>query len=184
MGATIHYHLSLNTSDLNEGLKTLEEFRTKIKKLPVERVEDILSFNNGETSSFDKDTLEFFKIEALAWIKYKSFEATKFVAFNVLPTSQAESASFGFALYQDHLKDLDPKYKTLSWEAYCKTNRNTKHHLLVIAILDIAKEMGILREVLDETKFWDDRNLKNLDIKTDQILPKKRLVSFAKKCKL
>ena len=60
-----------------------------------------------------------------------------------------------------------------SWSNFCKTqyasnpeyggmNNFLKCHGLVVQMLDIAQDLGILKEVYDEGGYWDSRNTQNL----------------------
>ena len=74
-----------------------------------------------------------------------------------------------------------PRYRTIRpnlrgwrWHAFCKTQYASEHglthflrcHLLVIAVLDRAKQLGILQQVSDEGHYWKRRRL---DVLTRQL---------------
>src|SRR6185312_2638039 len=94
----------------------------------------------------------------------------------------SETADFGLATYpktieiQDRagrLKRIRTGLGNWSWGSFCKTQyaSNAKYggienflrcHLVMIRLLDCAKELGILKEVSDEGDFWEKRDMQAL----------------------
>ena len=182
MGASIHYKLG-NIKNLEEGIEVLKKFKERINNLPLEEITDVIVVEDVKNpgNDFDEDQLAYLAIETSVWIGYRQFEAIGFTAFWVTPTNEKASIGFCFSVYPKNLKYIDPNLTNLYWEGSCKTDGNTKHHLLVAAMLDIAEEMGFLLWVGDETGFWKDRNLNVLNVGIDQVLPKEETIDFINK---
>ena len=103
-----------------------------------------------------------------------------FIAFTAYPGEECEPANFGLGLYPAAIFVPDPRtglsyrlqtgLKGWCWGSFCKTEYATRHgmehfircHLLVIRLLDIAKELGILTGVRDEGGFWEKRDVEAL----------------------
>ena len=102
------------------------------------------------------------------------------VGFSAWPGEGCESLEIGLARYPATMEWFDlrysqrPRYRTIRtnlrgwrWHAFCKTQYASKHglthflrcHLLVVAVLDRAKELGILQQVSDEGHYWKRRRL-------------------------
>jgi len=182
MGVSIHYKLG-NIKNLKEGIEILKKFKARIDSLSVEEMTDIIVVEDVKNpgNDFDEDQLAYLAIETSVWIGYRHFEAIGFAVFWVTPTDEKASISFGFSVYPRNLKYIDTNLTNLYWDGHCKTDGNTKHHLLVIAMLDIAQEMGFLLWVGDETGFWKGRNLNVLNIGIDRVLLKEETIDFINK---
>jgi hypothetical protein len=104
-------------------------------------------------------------------------DAQEFHGFSTWPGEGCEAANFGLVRFPRSRifngKKLKAEGATWRWNSFCKTQYandprcgGLKHflecHLCVIAILDKAKELGILARVSDESGYWDDRDLQAL----------------------
>lgn len=103
------------------------------------------------------------------------------IGFSAWPGAGCESLELALARYPETIDFPDyrhsrrPRRRVLKtglagswrWRAFCKTQYASEHglphflrcHLLVIAVLDRAKELGILRGVRDEGDYWPKRRL-------------------------
>ena len=103
------------------------------------------------------------------------------IAFSAWPGEGCESLELGLARYPDRISFWDYRYSRRSrrrtlwtrlghhwrWGAFCKTQyaseKGLPHflrcHLLVIAVLDRARELGLLWRVNDEGGYWRTRRL-------------------------
>ena len=116
---------------------------------------------------------------------------THVIAFPTLPGAGSEMANFGFCRYPSVIEvQEEERYvrgegfvcptrrvrtglSGWQWSSFCKTQyaSNSKHggvenflrcHLVVIRLLDQAKDLGILDEVSDEGNFWEQRDIRAL----------------------
>ena len=100
---------------------------------------------------------------------------TRVICFNAWPGDGCEEANFGLCQYPAEIvSDLDGRVKTKMsgwrWESFCKTQYASnpdwggianflRCHFTVIALLDKAKELGLVHEVADEGGFWPKRDV-------------------------
>jgi hypothetical protein len=132
----------------------------------------------------DNDSLRWLAIQAEQHVErddnYYRVRPKHVVAFTAYPGEECEPANFGLALYPAAIFVPDPRtglecrlrteLKGWCWGSFCKTQYATRHgldhflrcHLLVIRMLDIAKELGILASVRDEGGFWEKRDVEAL----------------------
>ena len=105
--------------------------------------------------------------------------ACHIIAFSTLPGPGCEVASFGLARYPATITIERGTYqgqiwrtslKGWSWTGFCKTEGAVdpvcgglgnflRCHLTVIKMLDATKDLGVLRDVCDESDYWDHRNI-------------------------
>jgi hypothetical protein len=126
-------------------------------------------------------------------------KAVEIVGFSAWPGEGCESLEIGLARYPETTEWFDlrysrrPRYRTIRtnlrgwhWGGFCKTQYASTYglthflrcHLLVITVLDRAKELGILRQVNDEGHYWKRRRL---DVLTHELEGYNALVGvFAK----
>lgn len=100
------------------------------------------------------------------------------IAFQTVPGDGCEQANFGLCQYPSAVSHpefgkLPTKLNGWSWRSFCKTHYASdprcgglpnflRCHLGVVAILDEAKRLGVLRNVSDEGEFWETRSLDRL----------------------
>ena len=100
------------------------------------------------------------------------------IAFETEPGDGCEAANFGLCQYPGEVSDPGfGRHKTKlmgwSWRSFCKTHYASdprcgglpnflRCHLGVVALLDEAKNLGILGTVSDEGDFWETRSLERL----------------------
>ncbi len=97
------------------------------------------------------------------------------ILFRTWPGEGCEEANFGLARYKRYIyfrgqKVLSGLGTGWHWVSFCKTQyANEKGllnflrcHTLVVAMLDCAKELGIMKSVDDEGKYWEKRDMKDL----------------------
>ena len=108
---------------------------------------------------------------------YLKVTPTHIIAFNAWPGEGCEESNFGLCQYpatiEHNGKRIRTKMAGWRWRSFCKTQYASdpacggienflRCHLLVVALLDKAKELGCLDEVHDEGKFWESRDVKAL----------------------
>lgn len=104
------------------------------------------------------------------------------IAFHTLPGAGCEPANFGLCRYPPAVQVQDGRQKRSlptrlgtgwHWHSFCKTQYASnprsggvenflRCHLGIVKVLDAAKALGILREVLDEGNYWQDRDVQSL----------------------
>jgi hypothetical protein len=102
---------------------------------------------------------------------------THVIAFSVFPADGCEPANFGLCRYPNTVVVNEKKVKSpLSgwrWSSFCKTQYASnpdiggvqnfvRAHLGVVAILDYAKQLGILGDVTDEGGYFEKRDVSAL----------------------
>lgn len=167
MGLTIHYNLEHNgtTKEIRTLIGQLYQYA---KTLPFKKLYDIVEIK-GNDCDFNKNNYEEIRWLLIQSQKYmdtgQSVSPSHIIAFTTWPGEGCESANFGLCKY--------PKTKGWSWGSFCKTQYASdnehggvknflKCHLLVVKMLDFAKQINILKSVSDESDFWDKRDLKAL----------------------
>lgn len=107
------------------------------------------------------------------------------IAFSTLPGEGSETATFGLAAFPKtievedrsrwphRMKRLRTGLGRWSWASFCKTQYASnpvcggvenflRCHLAVVKLLDHAAELGILNDVLDESGYWQQRDVQAL----------------------
>jgi hypothetical protein len=155
MGLTIHYRLELGEADHALARERVEELRRRALQLSFEKVGEIQHLVGDECLSGD-DRVRWFGQLNTDDAKHPLVTPKEIIAFSTLPGQGCESAGFGLRKWGDY---------GYSWEAYCKTAYTAgdglnflRCHLSIIAILDHAQELGLLRWVDDEGGYWEHRD--------------------------
>jgi hypothetical protein len=115
--------------------------------------------------------------EGAAWSSSFRVIPTRLIAFTAWAGEGCEDSNFGLCRYPKTIATERGPLKTgLSgwwWSSFCKTQYASnparggvpnflRCHLTVIAMLDRAKQLGILEDVDDEGGFWKKRDLQAL----------------------
>ncbi len=112
---------------------------------------------------------------------YYEVKPAEIIGFNAFPGAGCEPLEIGLGRYPDTITIWDRRHSSRArprvlktrlggrwtWGAFCKTQYASEHsvphflrcHVLVIAVLDRAKELGILHRVSDEGDYWRKRRL-------------------------
>jgi hypothetical protein len=108
---------------------------------------------------------------------YLNVQPYRIIAFETWPGEGCETANFGFCLFpatvEHQGKLIRTKFSGWCWSSFCKTQYASdpkcggvenflRCHLLVVAMLDQARELGCLDEVSDEGRFWENRDVQAL----------------------
>jgi hypothetical protein len=114
-------------------------------------------------------------------LKDRSYDVTPLhvIAFNTWPGRGCKKAQFALCQYpaqitvEDRLtlkrRKIRTKLKGWNWDSFCKTQYASNSrcggvknflrcHLIVVAMLDFAKKLGILESVSDESQYWEKRD--------------------------
>jgi hypothetical protein len=176
MGLTLHYKLAAPEMPAKEARQLVERLRSFALELPFDQVLEVTELKGTQCRECDEGMDEF------AWLKiitthygmeekdgviYSTSEthARHIVAFTVVPGEGSETANFGLCRY--------PGEKGWSWSSFCKTQYASdpaagdvanflKCHVGLVSLLDKAREMEILKEVIDEGGYWEKRDVEAL----------------------
>lgn len=159
MSLTIHYSLKLGNVAVALARERVEQLRRRALQLPFERVDEIQHLVGDECAETG---------DRLRWFgQFNSDDSEspfalpeEIVGFSALPGEGCESAEFGLRRGPGAGYD---------WQSFCKTAHTAgshldflRCHLAVIAVLDYAEELGLLRWVDDESGYWQRRDWADL----------------------
>ena len=191
MGLTIHYTLKSDQQDAAQVRELVGKLRQRAMDLPFAEVGEIIELS-GADCDFEQCDREaphrWLLIQASRFVDQGhhswSVKPSHVIAFTTLPGDGCEPANIGLCQYPTTIKVADParpdRKRTLathlpgwSWSSFCKTQYASnpdcggvenflRCHLSVIALLDHAKQLGLLDEVGDEGEFWGKRDVKAL----------------------
>jgi len=183
MGLTIHYSLQAQ-GDESHAHSIITALHQAAGDLPFKHIGDIV-YLSGRACRLDghdnDDSLSWLICQANRSIQvdgaYVDVIPEQIVAFIAWPGEGCEEANFGLCQYPETVEHRGERIPTdlpgWTWRSFCKTQyaSNPTHggaqnflrcHLSVIALLDKAKALGCLKEVKDEGKFWENRNIEQL----------------------
>ncbi len=192
MGLTIHYKLYSDTRDAKQARQLIEDLRKRALDLPFAKVGEVTELKGGSCNyqyyvGNANAPLRWLAIQAEQLVErennYYRVKPKHIIAFSTDPGEECEPANFGLALYPATIFVPDPKtglncrlqteLTRWCWSSFCKTEYASnpaaggvqnflRCHLLVIRMLDIAKELGILASARDEGGFWENRDVEAL----------------------
>ena len=190
MGLTIHYRLHASQRTPAAAQQLVQALRQRALDLPFADVGELVEINRPvQPSQLDRDDPHRWLVcqsESKLEINghYLRVPPTYLLAFVTNPGDGCEAANFGLCRYpasvqvndhQGRLRRLktghDPK--AWYWASFCKTQYASnpqfggvshflKCHLLVVTLLDRARELGILETVCDEGNYWEHRDAERL----------------------
>jgi len=184
MGLTIHYSLQSNTQSAKHARELVEQLRQRALDLPFQEVGEIVELQ-GEQCDYQKhdryDPRRWLLVQAGQYIERGNYHIpvspSHVISFTTLPGEGTEQANLGLCKYPATIEVNGRRVRTnlkgWRWSSFCKTQyaSNPAHggiehflkcHLAVIALLDHAKQIGVLREVSDEGEFWGKRDIEAL----------------------
>ncbi len=187
MGLTIHY--GLKSDSRSNAAALVAKLRQQALDIPFTEVGEIVDLS-GAACDFDQrdrdDPNRWLLIQAGEYIDDPQNERysfglapTRVIAFDTWPGEGCEAANFGLCQFPKTLlvDNGTRKIKTgkvgWSWHSFCKTQYASnpecggvenflRCHLLVVAMLDYAKTLGMLESVSDEGGYWEQRSLEAL----------------------
>lgn len=192
MGLTIHYRLSSQALSREAAKKMIRRLRHQATSLPFEEVGEVVELAGDacKPANYEANNpLRWLLIQASQLVEhdngYYSVCPTRLFAFSTWPGKGCEPANFGLGIFAENIAvpisgSCSPQTKRIqtgiadwTWASFCKTQyaSNPAHggvehflrcHLSVIAMLDHAKHLGILKSVSDEGGYWDNRNVQAL----------------------
>ena len=184
MGLTIHYSLKSDTDSSTRARQLVEQLRQAALDLAMTEVSEVMEFSGADCDTETRRQTgreQWLLIQARRMLQigegYYFATPNHVIAFSAWPGEECEVANFGLALYPEMIETKDGTLSTgvcgWRWHSFCKTqyasNQNAggianfvRCHFTVIRLLDVAKDIGILDEVKDEGKFWENREVKAL----------------------
>lgn len=187
MGLHICYEFALPAQTSRaQVLALLEELRSKSEGLPFDEITEIREFGGAACETVPgkeswSDPWVLFRVGALARALRESGEncdvlvAPNYAAgFLVLPGRRCEPAAFGFSHSPTGARvkgdTLPIRHPGWHWHYCCKTQYASvvseahllRCHLGLIAVLDVARELGIEVTVRDETGYDEHRDEQKL----------------------
>ena len=183
MGLTIHYSLHSDAASAAEAREAVERLRRAALDLPFAEVGDVVELTGDaiRAENADDDRLKWLLVQASRWVFDQTAVAqvipTHVVAFRTWPGPGCEVANFGLCRYPATVEIAGKSVATdldgWSWQSFCKTQfaSNPKDggienflrcHLVVVELLDHARQLNLLAEVKDESGFWEDRDVVDL----------------------
>lgn len=190
MGLTIHYRLQSASRSPAIARRRVEELRQKALDLPFQSVSEIVEFSGSETDfdNLDRDNPHLWLLGQASQYLFRGerhfrISPMQVIAFSTSPGSGSEQANFGLATYPKTIevdgKSLRTNLGPWSWASFCKTQYASnpaaggtdnflRAHLAIVALLDAAADLGILKEVHDEGNFWQKRDAGALTTEVNQ----------------
>jgi hypothetical protein len=174
MGLTIHWKLrSGPEATARDVRRAIEALRDRARDLPFQEVSDVID-RKGNAADFNKvsknDPLRWFLIQAqgieiVGEAGIKRTTPTRVIGVRLQVGNGCEDTNLMLCKYRD-----EPGW---SGRGFTKTQYASnpvdggianflRCHLSIVAVLDKAKELGILEDVSDEGHFWESRNAKAL----------------------
>lgn len=190
MGLTIHYALEMQKGGPERARRLLNQLRERARRLPFQEVGALVELA-GEEAHFENhrrgDPQTWLLIQAEESVVEQPYhyrvKPQRVIAFSTIPGEGSEPANFGLALYPKSIlvdegrmrarRRLRTGLTGWSWSSFCKTQYASnpecggvenflRCHLAVVALLDGAAELGLLRGVNDEGHFWENRDVRAL----------------------
>lgn len=191
MGLTIHYELKSRTRSTQQARKLIEQLRRRALDLPFQHVGELIELT-GDACDYQRlspdDPNRWLLVQASGNARRDPCSygvAPKHVlAFSTLPGEGCEPANFGLCLHPGVIEVDSPQWpfgkrklrtglKGWSWYSFCKTQYASnpdcggtenflRCHLLVIRMLEHARDLSLLQSVEDEGDYWEKRDLKAL----------------------
>lgn len=179
MGLTIHYSLTAKTKSGRTARNLIEQLRMKATDIPFKLVGRVLEADHAEIESIGRDDpRSWLFTQATRYVRGPNYSypvsPNHLVAFSTCPGDGCEEANFGLASYPATIKVDGKTIRTglggWSWSSFCKTQYAARPdvggvenflrcHLAIVALLDGAAALSMLREVHDEGEFWEHRDV-------------------------
>ncbi len=186
MGLTIHYRLRSGACTPAAARQLVEQLRQRALDLPFQQVGPLVELT-GDACNFDKrprdDPHRWRLIQARESVVrgpyHYDVRPRHVIAFETQPGDGCEQANFGLCRYPAVIiiqhgttpsMRLNTGLSGWCWGSFCKTQYASnpdcggvanfvRCHLSVVRMLDRARELGILAEVVDEGDYWQKRDV-------------------------
>jgi hypothetical protein len=184
MGLTVHYNFKSSSRQVGAARYIVEQLRQKALDLPVQSVGEIVEFFGN-----DCDLQVQPKEHPHRWLLIQSqnyavrgdhhvpVPAKAVIAFTVMLGEGAEPANVGLCQYPGFVELDGKRIRTgmagWRWSSFSKTQYASspdcggvenflRCHLSLVALLDYAKELGVLGDVNDEGGYFEKRDVQAL----------------------
>ena len=174
MGLAISYSFNLTDASISEAREKVIALHQCASELSLIQIGELIELE-GEACLFQQPDPHIvlktcaLRPEEIVQNLLNNTAETKccyLIGFNILPGQGSSGAAFGLAT---HLGES----KNWLWHASCKTQYASnpeyggtenfvKCHLSVLRMVEYAQELGILKEVVDPSGYWEQRNLEAL----------------------
>ncbi|MFI5379029.1 MAG: hypothetical protein ACHRHE_07025 [Tepidisphaerales bacterium] len=188
MGLTVHYTFKYADRSPAAVRKLVERLRQRALDLPFQAVGPVIELSD-DACDYEKrprdDPHRWLLIQSLGSVERGPHQyevrPRKIIALNTSPGDGCEPANFGLCTYPGTLRppegtasrSLRTGLGGWSWHSFCKTQYASnpacggvanflRCHLLVIRMLDCARELRILHKVSDESGYWENRDIQAL----------------------
>jgi hypothetical protein len=185
MGLTIHWSFQ-GPPPKADALAVIEKMRQRALDLPFDSVSEIVQFQGPDSDRQQDHEFDWLKMisEQLVWNRDLSLggrcPADELVGFVVDVAPGAEPMGVYLADYPTMIlvddertgepRELPTDLVTWCGSSFCKTQYSShpdlggvstflRAHLSVVRLLDFSKELGILRKVVDEGGFSENRDV-------------------------
>ena len=197
MGLTIHYTLRSEGGSAAEIRSLIGKLQARATALPFQHVTPVIEFKEELPDDW-QETLD----PLAGWLGLQSEYALQLgdehwdmvppahaIGFVVCVGEGSEPAAFALCRYPESFQSKGRAVPTFldgwCWRGFCKTQYasnpecgGTKNfircHTSIVALLDVAAELGILGEVSDEGDYWEGRSIEQL---TERVNRYNRLVA-------
>jgi len=189
MGLTIHYRLKHSARDIATARQVVEQLRSRALELPFQQVGPLVELTSTACDFERRsrnDPNRWLLIQARESVErppyYYDVRPNHLIGFNTMPGQGSEPANFGLCRYPTSIeitdRDVQPNrqrrirtgLRGWTWRSFTKTqyasNPNyggvvnfLRCHLLVVRMLDHAKQLGALGDVNDESHYWERRDV-------------------------
>lgn len=170
MGLTIHYKFKTETDSHMKAYKLIDKLHQVALTLPWVQVNPIRELNQTQLDNTDAtDPLFFLKISAAKILitegEIQKISPTAFIGWTAHVAEGCESLKIFLCRY--------PGSQVWEAQSFCKTQYAAlqesggilnflRAHTSIILLLDEVQKLGILEEVVDESHYWEHRDLKKL----------------------
>jgi len=188
MGLTIHYRLKHSARDTTTARQVVQQLRQRALTLPFQQVGPLVELTGGACDferGSRNDPNRWLLIQTRECVERPPYSydvrPIHLIGFNTVPSQGSEPANFGLCRSPASIeitdRDVQPNrqrrirtgLRGWTWRSFCKTqyasNPNydgvgnfLRCHLLVVRMLDHAKELGVLGDVKDEADYWEKRD--------------------------
>lgn len=179
MGLTIHYSLHADVPTEQAARRLVERLHLAAGELPLVELHDIVEFADDDgPADFTSELQSWLQTQSNYWlIREDSCACVRprhVIAFATIPGPGSEPANFGLCHYPAKVevdgRSISTGLSGWNWRSFCKTQYASnpedgglanfvRSHLAVVRLLDCAQELNFLREVQDESGFWETRDI-------------------------
>jgi len=187
MGMAIHYQLRSTARGPKQARDLVAQLRERALDLPFERVNEIIELT-GSACDFQQHEDQYAHRWLLMQVPQHVPDPREparcyavipehVIAFSCSPGPGCEPANLGLCRYPATIEVGPWMQRTIRtnlgqwhWASFCKTEYANRRehggahnfrrcHLAIVDLLQHAQSLGILREVYDESGYWENRQI-------------------------